>query len=139
VSTVVPARLLSKASTGIDTGYLKLVENCEAMLFQRPDEAVRRGADRETEAYLAGSGNFMSNFAALTREDGRALLEDVQGFESFSEPMRKLITSVVEQGNNRFFVSSAHPRQVSGKASRNVRYLQPRPAANPLSVLACFR
>jgi phosphoenolpyruvate carboxykinase (diphosphate) len=54
-------------------------------------------------------------------------LEDVIHFEEFSEPMRKVIRDAAQAKNGQYFVSSAHPRLVDGKASQNVRYLQKRP------------
>lgn len=109
---------------------LKFVENCEARLFQRPDDAIHRGYDRQTEADMAQPGNFISNYEPLTAADARALMEDAIGYSAFTEPMRRLIRESAAAGDTgfpRFFVSSAHPRIVGGKPSKNPRYLQTRP------------
>ncbi len=37
---------------------VKLVSNCEARLFQRPDDAIHRGVDRDAEADMAAPGLF---------------------------------------------------------------------------------
>ena len=41
--------------------------------------------------------------------------------------MRRVIREAAQSKNGQYFVSSAHPRLVNGKASQNVRYLQKRP------------
>lgn len=126
-STVVPAALLP----GLNPSYLnpsvKLVENCEMSFFQRPDDAIHRGTDLQTEADLSGGNNFISNFEPLTPADARDIKDDVVHFDQFSEPMRNLIARAAEDPDGEFFVSSAHPRLVDGKPSQNVRYLQQRP------------
>jgi len=108
----------------------KFVENCEARLFQRPDDAIHRGYDRQTERDMAQPGNFISNYEPLTSADARALMEDAIGYSAFTEPMRRLIRESAAAGEHaspRYFVSSAHPRLVDGKPSKNPRYLQSRP------------
>jgi hypothetical protein len=54
-------------------------------------------------------------------------VEDPIGFYQFTEPMQQVIRSVAETGKPDFFVSTAHPRLVGGKPSKNPRYLQIRP------------
>lgn len=133
-STVVPVDYVR----GLNPDYegqqsIKLVRNCEARLFQRPDEAINRGMDKQTESDLAGDDNFISNFEPLTPEDAQHLVDDVVHFEEFTNPMRKLIRKAAKAERDSYFVSSAHPRMVNGKPSPNVRYLQLRPdVANPI-------
>ena len=126
-STVIPASYL----TGLNPEYknlsVKLVENCEYSFFQRPDDAVHRGTDLQTELDLSGKDNFISNFEPLTPKDARELIEDIIHFDEFSEPMRVLISQAAQGKEGEYFVSSAHPRLVEGKPSLNVRYLQLRP------------
>ena len=107
----------------------KFVQNCEARLFQRPDEAIHRGYDRQAEAEMASPGNFISNYEPLTAADARALIDDAIGFSAFTGPMQRLIQEAAAAGDAspRYFVSSAHPRLVDGKPSKNPRYLQLRP------------
>lgn len=105
----------------------KFVENAERLLFQRPDDAIHRGYDKQTELDISG-GAFLSNFAPLTREDARAICDDAVGFSQFTQPMRNLIKRVASgETTETYFVSSAHPRIVNGTRSKNPRYLQTRP------------
>jgi phosphoenolpyruvate carboxykinase (diphosphate) len=126
-STIVPVRYLPGLNPDYKNASVKLVNNCEESFFQRPDDAIHRGADLQTELDFSGKDNFISNFRPLNTEDARELLEDVIHFEEFSEPMRKVIREAAQAINGKYFVSSAHPRLVDGKASQNVRYLQKRP------------
>ena len=131
-STVVPVHYVEGLNPAYNNPCIKLVENCEARLFQRPDEAVNRGVDLQTEADLSGADNFISNFQPLSAADARELVEDVVDFEAYSQPMKQLIRAAAQAPEGSYFVSSAHPRLVDGKPSLNVRYLQKRPdLANP--------
>ena len=132
-SVVVPVNAL----TGLNRDYVnpsvKLVDNCEQSFFQRPDDAVNRGTDLQTELDFSGVDNFISNFEPLTPKNARELMEDVIHFDEFSKPMRDLISQAAKGLDGEFFVSSAHPRLVDGKPSLNVRYLQTRPdIVNPV-------
>jgi hypothetical protein len=107
---------------------LKFVENCELRLFQRPDDAIHRGYDRLTERELAQPGNFISNFEPLTQDQARAIVDEAIGFSKYTAPMQALVRAAAEGGEGpAYFVSSAHPRLVGGKPSKNPRYLQLRP------------
>lgn len=136
-SVVVPARGLrhlppEHARAG---GSLKFVTNCEYRLFQRPDDAIHRGYDRQTEADFTQPGNFLSNYQPLGVADARALLEDSIGFDQFSEPMRRFIADAAREPRPEYFACTAHPRVVDGRPSKNPRYLQTRPdLLNPRAV-----
>ncbi|MEQ1887435.1 MAG: hypothetical protein ABL967_20420, partial [Bryobacteraceae bacterium] len=106
---------------------LKFVANCERRLFQRPDDAIHRGYDKQTEIDFARADNFFSNYEPLNPAAARALVEEAIGFNQFTEPMQSLIRSVAEDNSPSYFVSSANPRIVDGKPSKNPRYLQVRP------------
>ncbi len=110
----------------------KLVKNCEYRLFQRPDDAIHPGFDKQAEKDLAGPGNFLANYEPLTGEALKEVAEDVLTLHKFTPPMRELIEGAyLEQSG--YVVSSAHPRLVGGKPSKNPRYLQTRPdLANPV-------
>ena len=41
---------------------LKFLKNCETRLFQRPDDAIHRGYDKQTESDFARLDNFFSNY-----------------------------------------------------------------------------
>jgi hypothetical protein len=125
-STVVPGSLI-----GLDPGRsYKLVENCEGLLFQRPDDAIHRGYDKQTERDLARPDTFLSNFQPLTHADALAMRDDAVAFSRFTEPMARLLSDFADipagEGPD-FVVSSANPRLVDGKPSKNPRYLQQRP------------
>jgi hypothetical protein len=130
-STVVPVSQLGRLSANT-AAYpsVKLVDNCELCLFQRPDDAVHRGQDRQAEADLAGAvapSVFISNFAPLTPADARELVDDAIGFAGWTAPMRQRIQAAAQAPAGTYVVSSAHPRLVDGKPSKNPRYLQERP------------
>ncbi|OIO69246.1 MAG: hypothetical protein CO186_12855 [Zetaproteobacteria bacterium CG_4_9_14_3_um_filter_49_83] len=126
-SIVIPVHYVSGLNGEFDHPCIKLVDNCEMKLFQRPDEAIHRGSDMQTEADLSDGNNFISNFEPLRRDDAQELMDDVMSFEQFSTPMQSLISNAAEMDESLYFVSSAHPRIVNGKPSQNVRYLQDRP------------
>lgn len=104
----------------------KFVENCEYRLFQRPDDAIIKGKDRQGEADLAGNARFISNFEPLPASKAKDMIEHAIEFEKFTEPMRQRILEVAKK-NDGYFVSSDAPRIVDGKPTANVRYLQDRP------------
>jgi phosphoenolpyruvate carboxykinase (diphosphate) len=131
-STVVPARVL----LGLPKEYeghpsLKIAENCEWRLFQRPDDAIHPGFDKQTEADMASPGLFCSNFQPLSAVDTQEMVEDVAFHDQFTEPMQRHVTKNAARGGG-YSVCSAKPRLVGGKPSKNPRYLQVRPdAARP--------
>jgi len=125
-STVVPG-----AGLGLDPERsYKLVENCENLLFQRPDDAIHRGYDRQAEKDITGPDVFLSNFQPLTRAEVAAMRDDVVAFSAFTDPMAELLGRFADGADGEgpaFVVSSADPRLVGGKPSKNPRYLQQRP------------
>jgi len=126
-SVVVPPGVVSGFSA-VDPGdSLKFVKNCEFRLFQRPDDAIHRGYDKQTESDFAQADNFFSNYEPLKSAFARELIEDSIGFYQFTPPIRHLINEVAAEAEGGFFVSPAHPRLVAGKPSKNPRYLQNRP------------
>ncbi len=118
----------------------KFVENCEQLLFQRPDDARIRGYDKQTERDMSQPGSFISNFQPLTHADARAMRDDAVGLSQFSKPMADFITKFAEEPDDaspRYFVSSADSRLVDGVRSKNPRYLQVRPdLSHPLATAA---
>jgi phosphoenolpyruvate carboxykinase (diphosphate) len=125
-STVVPGGLLGLDP---DRSY-KLVENCENLLFQRPDDAIHRGYDTVAERDIATPGTFLSNFEPLTRADAVAMRDEAVSFTAFSPPMAHLLSTFADTPEGHgpdYVVSSANPRMVDGAPSKNPRYLQQRP------------
>ncbi len=125
-STVVPGSII-----GLDPSRsYRLVENCENLLFQRPDDAIHRGYDKQAERDIASPGTFLSNWQPLTRADAVAMRDDAVAFSAFSAPMAGMISAFADSPEDQgptYFVSSANPRIVDGKPTKNPRYLQPRP------------
>jgi hypothetical protein len=124
-SVVVPARQLRNLPSGSRAGSYKFAVNCEYRLFQRPDDAVHPGLDRQTEADLARPDNFLSNFEPLSVGQTQALVDRFTDFDKFTQPMRKLLSEAAAGSGT--VVCSAHPRLIDGKPSKNPRYLQVRP------------
>ena len=123
-SVVVPAGVVSGQAGEVSQKYVK---NCERYLFQRPDDAIHRGYDGQAEADIALPDSFISNFAPLEAKDARELVDDAIGFNAYTAPMQRLIqaaASAPDDASPRYFVSSAHPRIVDGKPTKNPRYLQ---------------
>lgn len=136
-STVAPAyRPATRDFDNQDNLPRKYVKNCEHLLFQRPDDAVVRGYDKQAEYDLSQPGTFISNFEALTYEDALEILENPQHFSEYTKPMQDLIRSVVDAGPDaepEFWTCSDMSRVLqNGTRSKNPRYLQERPdVANP--------
>jgi phosphoenolpyruvate carboxykinase (diphosphate) len=126
VSVVLPREALS----GLDPRELhpsvKLVENCEALLFQRPDDAIEPGFDAAAEADIASPGTFLSNYEPLDPDRVRSIVDHAVLFDRFTPPMQHLLQGFVEAGTG-YAVCSAYPRIVDGKPSKNPRYQQQRP------------
>jgi phosphoenolpyruvate carboxykinase (diphosphate) len=108
----------------------KFVENCEGLLFQRPDDAIIPGYDTMAEADIASPGTFLSNWQPLDHDAAQLITDDAITLSQFTEPMRDLLTDFVSDGGQAgpaYVVCSAKPRMVDGKPSKNPRYLQVRP------------
>ena len=133
-TVVVPPNWVESYYKAPNSNSLKLALNCEYRFFQRPDDAVHRGYDKQAEWDMSQPGNFISNFQPLGRDDAVNLIEDTINFDEFSMPMRTLIRKAAAEADGTFFVSSAHSRLVDGKPTQNPRYLQVRPTlTNPMS------
>ena len=127
-STVVPAALLENLPEGTDKMLsLKFAQNCEQRLFQRPDDAIHPGYDKQAESDFVQPENFFSNYQPLTPAAAKALVADTLGFCQFTEPMQQFIREVAETGTPDYFVCTANPRLVDGQPTKNPRYLQKRP------------
>ena len=129
-SVVLPASSLSDLDRESTQESVKLVQNCETLLFQRPDDAIRPGVDWTAESDMAGPGVFMSNYEPLTPPQASALVDHVVEFDRYTDPMKHLLEDFVAEspnGGEAYVVASSHPRMVNGKPSLNPRYLQKRP------------
>ena len=128
-SVVVPSAWLAHQNPAYAYPSVKISENCEYRFFQRPDEAIHRGYDKQAEFDLSGGASggdvFVSNFEALDTAAVSEMVEDAVGLARFTEPMRRVLTTALKQGRP-WTVCSANPRMVDGKPSKNPRYLQTR-------------
>jgi hypothetical protein len=126
-SVLVPVRSLKHVEEEDHGQSVKFIVNCEQRLFQRPDEAIHRGYDKQTESDFASTDNFFSNYQPLDQAFARDLVDDAIGFHKFTEPIQALVREVAGSPVAQLFISPAHPRLVDGKPTRNPRYLQNRP------------
>ena len=112
----------------------KFVKNCEYRLFQRPDDAVHRGLDKQTESDMARPDNFISNFEPLDAAQTRKIVARITQFDKFTSPMQTILRDAAAAGSG-YVVASSNPRLVDGKPSKNPRYLQIRPdLLDPMSL-----
>ena len=125
-SVIVPTRHLQGKPSSLTQPAVKIAENCEMRLFQRPDDAIHRGYDKQTESDMSKTGVFLSNYQPLTRTEVRAMARDVVGFNKFTGPMRDHLAQFASGVGPDYCASSANPRLVDGKPSKNPRYLQDR-------------
>jgi phosphoenolpyruvate carboxykinase (diphosphate) len=134
-SVVVPGGCLpTLPGRNNDLSY-KFVQNCEYRLFQRPDDAIHRGLDKQTELDVSSVGNFFCNYEPLDRATVQRDIRNVMEFEQFSPPMKNLLREFATNPDGPgFVVTSAQPRIVDGSPSKNPRYLQDRPdLTHPMS------
>jgi hypothetical protein len=105
---------------------MKISQNCEWRLFQRPDDAIHPGYDKQTEIDMAGVGLFCSNFQPIGSDEMKDLAEKIYFYDLFSKPMQEHIKNAIESGGG-INICSAKPRLVDGEPTKNPRYLQVRP------------
>lgn len=131
-SVTVSAKGIEGLNPGFSPTSVKFVKNCEYRFFQRPDEAIYRGFDETTERNLAQRDNFLCNYEPKSAEDAQAMVQSVVEFDTYTQPMQDLLREAADKGDG-YVVSSAYPRMVNGKPTKNPRYLQTRPdLTNPL-------
>ena len=124
-STVVPASRLADLPAWVEADKsLKFCRNVEARFFQRPDDAVIRGYDKQTEKDLSRRDNFISNFEPLPHSKAAEMVEKTVRFSEYTEPMREFIESVEADDKSEWFVASDKLRIVDGAPTKNPRYLQ---------------
>lgn len=127
-SLVVDAKKLSNLNTEYpNDASIKIVKNCESRLFQRPDDAVIKGYDKQAEIDLTTPNAFISNFEPLSRAQVKEIKEDSIGFEMYTQPVKDLINKFLESDQPAYMVVPSEPRIVDGKPTKNQRYLQTRP------------
>ena len=127
-SVVVPRQWVDGLNPSYYNPCVKFVTNCEFRFFQRPDEAIHRGYDKQAEHDLSTAPAFVSNFEPFPREKVKDFVENVIEFTEYTRPVQDLLRSVEDDPDCRFFAVSSHPRIFEGAPSKNPRYLQADPA-----------
>lgn len=106
---------------------VKVLANCESRLFQRPDDCIIKGYDKQAEADLSSPHAFLSNFEPLTREQVREIKDDTIGFELYTQEVKDLINTFLQSDSPQYLAIPSEPRMVDGVPTKNPRYLQTRP------------
>lgn len=125
-SITVPAKGVLGLNPKFTPTSVKFAKNCEYRFFQRPDEAIHRGFDENTERDIGGRDNFLCNYEPKSAADAKEMVESVVDFDQWTEPMQDILREAASKDDG-YVVSSAHPRIVNGKPTKNPRYLQVRP------------
>ncbi len=126
-SVILDSKKLENLNPEYSNPSVKIVENCEARLFQRPDDCIIKGYDKQGEKDLSSPNTFLSNFEPLTRQQVQDIKEDTIGFELYTQPVKDLINNFLQSEGPEFLVVPSEPRLVNGEPSKNPRYLQTRP------------
>jgi hypothetical protein len=104
---------------------LKISQNCEWRLFQRPDDAIYPGYDKQTEKDMSEAGLFCSNFQPIAPEEMKELTEELYFYDMFTSSMQHHMKDASQSLETS--ICSAKPRLVDGAPTKNPRYLQIRP------------
>ncbi len=123
-SITLPADKLKNLNEEYKNPSLKLLTNCESHFFQRPDEAVIRGYDKDAELDIVSDGTFLTNYEPLKKCVARDLIDNAISFEKYTQPVKDFIRKVAENEKDIYFVAPSHTRIVDGKPTNNPRYLQ---------------
>ncbi|MCU4155121.1 hypothetical protein J1N10_03985 [Carboxylicivirga sp. A043] len=121
---VLPASQLNNLNPEYKNKSYKVVINCENHLFQRPDEAIIRGYDKEAEADIVSDNTFLTNYAPLSKEDAVELYEDAINFDKYTQPVKDFVQKVINSDKDDYFVVPSHPRIVEDGPTKNPRYLE---------------
>jgi hypothetical protein len=129
-SIVAPPQFGKTYNVSSGDNSLKFLENCEYRFFQRPDDAVIPGYDKQAEKDIAADGTFGCNYEPLTRQDALNMVTDTIGISEYTDPMRERLEQVAAspKDDDRYFICTSQLRKLSdGSRTANPRYLQPRP------------
>ncbi|MEC3906645.1 hypothetical protein VOI54_06415 [Tamlana sp. 2201CG12-4] len=126
-SVTLPREQLKDLNPEYNNSSVKILTNCEAHLFQRPDEAIVRGYDKGAELDIISEGRFLTNYEMLTKEDAIAIYEDTINFDKYTQPVKDFILEIINSDNDdEQFVLPSHPRIIEdGLPTKNPRYLEP--------------
>ncbi|MFB6319188.1 hypothetical protein [Saccharicrinis sp. FJH54] len=126
-SVIIKSDKLENLNPDYKNPSVKIVKNVEARLFQRPDDCVIKGYDKQGEKDISGPNTFLSNFEPLNREQVLDIKEDAIGFEMYTQPVKDLINNFLKGDTPEYLAISSEPRLVDGVPTKNPRYLQTRP------------
>jgi len=76
-SIPVPRERINHLNPQFKNKSFKVLQNCEAFLFQRPDEAIIRGYDKQAEKDIITEGTFLTNYEKLSKQDAIEIIEDI--------------------------------------------------------------
>lgn len=124
-SVMIPAKELTYMNDEYKNPSYKFATNCEYRFFQRPDEAINKGYDKQAESDLSSNNLFVTNYSPLTKEDVQNIKEDVMGYISYTDPVKEHIDEFLA-GDDTYCIVSSEPRIVNGAFSKNPRYLENR-------------
>ena len=96
-------------------------------LFQRPDDAIHRGFDKQTEKDLSREEILSVILNASIKKMQKNKYQKHLLLKSIPTDAKLIKSSADKNGKESQFVSSANPRIVDGKPTKNPRYLQTRP------------
>ena len=127
-TTVLPSGAVPHLKNDEYRPSLKFASNCEYRFFQRPDDAVLRGYDKNAEEDFCRHNLFASNYHPVSRSEACSEVDDALQFGQYTVKLQKVFRGFLSASNSReFMASSALPRIVDGKPTKNPRYLQNRP------------
>ena len=126
-SITLPRNQFKDLNPVFDNPSVKVVANCEAHLFQRPDEAIVRGYDKGAELDIISDGRFLTNYEMLNNQDAIDIYEDTINFDQYTEPVKEFIKEIINSDDEDIqFVLPSHPRIIEdGLPTKNPRYLEP--------------
>lgn len=125
VSIVLPSSKLNNMNPEYNNYSYKFTKNCEYRLFQRPDEAINKGYDKQAEKDLSDDNLFVTNYAPLTKDDVVKIKEDAMGYVFYTNEVKIHIDDFLN-GNDKYCIVSSVPRMVEGEYTKNPRYLEDR-------------
>lgn len=123
-SIVVPTKQLKKLNPMYSNPSVKMAKNSESRFFQRPDDAVIRGYDKQAEIDLSAPGNFISNFEPQEQEKAMDFINDTINFDRYTTPVKEMLREVADGNSPDYFIASSNPRMVNGAPTKNPRYLE---------------
>jgi phosphoenolpyruvate carboxykinase (diphosphate) len=133
-SVLVPRNQLPYSNPDYTNGSLKFTTNCEYRFFQRPDDAIHKGYDKQAEKDLSSNNLFVTNYQPLTKADVEVIKNDVMGYIAYTDPVKAHIEAFLKS-DYEYCVVSSEPRIVNGAPSKNPRYLEHRSDfINPLKI-----